>query len=136
MAADARREAGHPGPPQVALLQNAFVTEDPDGDWPMIRDGIGHQLGVYSGWRSGTDVPGRPLDILPPSEEDIRRTTAHGTPDEVVAFLAPLVPVLAEYPDSHLILRLHYPGMGAEPAATAIDLLGSKVAPRLKELAG
>jgi protein-tyrosine phosphatase len=38
----------------------------------MIRDGIGHQLGVYTGWRQGTDVPGKPLEVMPPDEETIR----------------------------------------------------------------
>lgn len=135
MAAEERAAKGHDGPPQVALLQNAFVTTDPERDWPLVRDGIGHQLGVYAGWRSGTDVPGKPLQVTPPDEETIRRTTAFGTPDEVVSYLAPLVPVLASYPTSHLILRLHYPGMPAQPAAEAIDLLGSEVAPRLRDIA-
>lgn len=136
MAAAERAKAGMEGPPVVALLQNAFVTEDPQSDWPMVRDGIGHQLGVYAGWRAGTDVPGKPLEVIPPDEDDIRRTTAYGTPDEVVASLEPIVEVLARYPESHLILRVHYPGMAAEPAARAIELLAREVAPRLREIAG
>ena len=135
MAAAERSAAGHQGLPIVALLQNAYVTEDPERDWPMVRDGIGHQLGVYAGWRKGTDVPGKALEVHPPKEEDIRRTTAFGTPDEVVSFLEPVVKVLGSYPESHLILRLHYPGMTSEPAATAIDLMASEVAPRLREIA-
>lgn len=136
MAAEERRKAGHEGPPIVGLLQNAFVTEDPERDWPMVRDGIGHQLGVYSGWRKGTDVKGKPLEVMPPDERSIKHTTAFGTPEEVFEFLKPLAPVLGRYPESHLVLRLHYPGMGAEPAARAIDLLATEVAPRLKQEAG
>ena len=135
LAAEARAEAGHEGPLIVALLQNAFVTEDPERDWPMVRDGIGHQLGVYAGWREGTDTPGVPLRVVPPDEGDIRRTTAFGTPDEVLSALEPLAETLGAYPESHLILRLHYPGMEAAPAARAIDLLAEHVAPRLKERA-
>ena len=136
MAAEARREAGKDGLPLVAVLQNAFVTEDPDGDWPMVRDGIGHQLGVYAGWRAGTDVPGKELEVVPPSEEDIRRTTAYGTPEQVVEYLAPLVETLTPYPDGHLILRQHYPGMGTEAAARSIELLARQVAPALRDVAG
>ncbi|HZB78310.1 MAG TPA: LLM class flavin-dependent oxidoreductase, partial [Actinomycetota bacterium] len=135
MAAEARASAGMEGPPIVALLHNAFVTEDPDGDWPMVRAGIGHQLGTYSGWRAGTDVPGVPLEIVPPDEDTIRKSTAYGTPDDVVDYLAPLVEILTAYPESHLILRLHYPGMTAEPAARAIELMAGEVAPRLRALA-
>ena len=136
MAAEERSKAGRPGPPIVALLQNAYVSTDPDRDWPMVRDGIGHQLGTYSGWRAGTDVPGKPLEVMPPDESSIRQTTAFGTPDEVVDYLTPIVKVLGEYPAAHLIVRLYYPGMTAEPAAEAIELFAREVAPRLKEAAG
>lgn len=136
MAAEERARAGKEGPPIVALLQNTFVTQDPDGDWPMIRDGIGHQLGTYAGWRAGTDVPGGKLEVIPPDESSIRQTTAYGTPEQVVEYLTPIVKVLAEYPESHLIVRLHYPGMTAEPAATAIRLFARDVAPKLREVAG
>jgi probable F420-dependent oxidoreductase len=135
MAADERAAAGKDGPPLVGILQNAFVTTDPDGDWPMIRAGIGHQLGVYAGWREGTDVAGKPLEVKPPDEATIRRTTAYGTPEQVVEYLTPLAGVLAEYPESHLVLRLHYPGMDAAPAARAIELLAADVAPALRAAA-
>jgi probable F420-dependent oxidoreductase len=136
MATEARKGAGKDGPPLVGLLQNAFVTNDPDGDWPMVRDGIGHQLGVYAGWREGTDVPGKPLEVKPPAEDDIRRTTAYGTPEQVVEFLSPIAEVLGRYPESHLILRHHYPGMATEPAARSIELMAREVAPALREAAG
>lgn len=135
MAAAARRDAGREGLPLAALLQNAFVTTDPDGDWPMVARGIGHQLGVYAGWRGGTDVPGTPLRVVPPDDEAMRRTTAYGTPDEVYELLRPLVPILAAHPDSHLVLRFHYPGMDAAPAAEAIRLFAREVAPRLRDAA-
>lgn len=133
MAAEARADAGKEGPLQVAVLQNAFVTEDPVRDWPQVRDGIGHQLGVYAGWRVGTDVPGRQLQVMPPDEASIREMTAYGTPDDVVDYLLPIVGALAAYPESHLIVRLHYPGMDAEPAERAIELFAEEVAPRLRD---
>ena len=136
MAAEERRRAGKEGPPIVGVLQNAFVTEDPSKDWPLVRDGISHQLGVYAGWNAVTDVAGRPLEVMPPEENDIRRTTAYGTPDEVAKSLSALTRILSRYPESHLVLRFHYPGMPAEPAARSIELFASEVAPRLREAAG
>jgi probable F420-dependent oxidoreductase len=132
LAIEARAESGHDGPPQVAVLQNAFVTEDPARDWPMVASGAGHQLGVYSGWRAGSDVPGRPLEVLPPDDSAIRESTAYGTPREVIDYLRPLAAVLTPYPVAHLVLRLHYPGMEAAPAARAIELLAREVAPALR----
>ena len=135
LAARARAETGHPGPPIVAVLQNAFVSDDPERDWPMVGAGIGHQLGTYAGWRAGTDVAVRPLQVMPPAEGDIRRTTAYGTPAEVVDALTPLVRALAAYPESHLVVRLHYPGMSIQPAERALRAFASEVAPALRALA-
>lgn len=135
LAAEARRAAGRPDAPCAALLQNAFVTTDPDRDWPQVEAGIGHQLGVYAGWRAGTDVPGRPLEVAPPDGAVTRATTAYGTPEEVYAFLEPLARILGPHPESHLILRFHYPGMDAAPAAESIRLFAREVAPRLRAAA-
>jgi probable F420-dependent oxidoreductase len=135
IAAEQRSASGGDGPPIVALLQNAYVTEDPERDWPMVLGGIGHQLGTYAGWRAGTDLPGKSLEVIPPSEDSIRASTSYGTPDEVIESLTPLARILGAYPESHLILRLHYPGMTAEPAAEAIKLFAGKVAPALREAA-
>lgn len=132
MASQEWEKAGKEGSPIVALLQNAFVTDDPERDWPLVAAGTGHQLGVYAGWRAGTDVEGKPLQVMPPDDDDLRRTTAFGTPDQVVDYLRDTAALLSSYPDAHLILRLHYPGMDLEPAARAIELLGKEVAPALR----
>jgi probable F420-dependent oxidoreductase len=135
IASEERARAGREGPPVAGVLKNAFVTDDPERDWPLVRDGIGHQLGVYAGWGQGTDVDGAPLEVLPPDESSIRAATAYGTPEEVAATLEPLVDALAAYPDAHLVCRHHYPGMPAEPAAASIRLFAREVAPRLRRRA-
>lgn len=135
LAAQERSKAGLTGPPVVGVLHNTFVTHDPERDWPVVRSGIGHQLGVYAGWGVGTDVPGKPLEVRPPPEDAIRDATAFGTPEEVVKALTPWVDELARYPESHLVCRIHYPGMAADPAAEAIELLAGEVAPALKHRA-
>lgn len=133
LAAAARAEAGHEDQPVVGVLQNAFVTRDPEGDWAVVRDGIAHQLGTYAGWRNGTDVPGTPLAVDPPGDEQIRSTTAFGTPDQVVDYLTPTVQVLDRYAEAHLVVRLYYPGMTAAQSRNAVELFGREVAPRLRE---
>lgn len=135
MATEERLQAGLTGPPLAGVLHNAFVTADPDRDWTAVRDGIAHQLGVYAGWGHGTDVPGKPLEVRPPPEDAIRRATAFGTPDQVIAHLTPWVDELARYPEGHLVCRLHYPGMAAKPAARAVELFARDVAPALRERA-
>ncbi len=136
MASEERAGAGHEGPPAVGVLINVWASNDPERDWPMVRDGIGHQLGVYAGWRAGSDVPGKPLEVVPPGEETIRKTTAFGTPDEVVDYLRPFAQTLGEYPESHVVCRLHYPGMDYEQAVPGIELFARDVIPRLRDIAG
>jgi probable F420-dependent oxidoreductase len=134
MAAEERTKAGRNGPPAVGVLINGWVTDDPEKDWPEVRDGIGHQLGVYAGWRSGTDVPGKPLEVMPPEEGMIRHTTAFGTTDEVVETLQPYTESLNKYPESHMVVRLYYPGMDGDRAAPAVEKFATEVIPRLKAL--
>jgi probable F420-dependent oxidoreductase len=126
-------EAGRPSPVGFVTFQNAFVQEDGDA-WATVRSGVSHQLGVYRGWQSGSDVPGRALEVDAPPDAEARALTVVGGPDEVAASLAHLVRGFADR-DLHLVVRLHYPGMSMETAARAIVLFGSEVIPTLRTVA-
>ena len=132
----AEEGAGEGGKPPAelgfAFLQNAFVWGDGDA-WEVVRDGAAHQLGVYEGWRSGTDTPEHPeLKVMPPDEETLRKLTPAGDPHEVIRALRPLVDAFASRSEFHLVVRLHYPGMDRETAARSIELFGAEVIPALK----
>ena len=73
--------------------------------------------------------------MMPPPEDEIRSMTAYGSPAQVIEELTPAVRALAAYPESHLIVRLYYPGMTAAPAAEAIRLFAEAVAPELRRVA-
>lgn len=126
------REAGrHVRSLGLVLLQNAFVVAEGD-PWPLIREGVRHQIGAYAAWEAGHDTPEH--DSLEPiaEEEELRRWTAAGTPEEVVLALRPLVETFGDDRDLHLVVRLHYPGMALETAADAVELFGRKVLPALR----
>jgi probable F420-dependent oxidoreductase len=127
------REAGRdPDRLGWAQLQNAFVWEDGE-PWDVVRRGVSHQLGVYEGWRSGTDTPEREeLEVVPPSEETLRKLTPAGDRHEVIRALRPLVDVFAPRQEFHLVVRLHYPGMDLPTASRAVELFGEGVLPALK----
>jgi probable F420-dependent oxidoreductase len=131
-AEEGAREAGKdPGAFGFAFLQNAFVWEEGDA-WDVVVQGASHQLGVYPAWAAGADTPGRPLVVEPPPEEDLRRTTPAGDRHAVLRALRPIVDAFAGRDEFHLIVRLHYPGMGFDTAARAIELFGAEVLPALK----
>ena len=116
-----------------AFLQNAFVWEDGDA-WEIVHDGAAHQLGVYEGWRQGTDTPEQPeLKVIPPAEETLRKMTPAGDRDHVIQALRPLVQAFGDSQrEFHLVVRLHYPGMDRDTAARSIELFGGEVIPALK----
>jgi len=116
----------------LALMQNAFVSDDADA-WGSVRAGVAHQLGAYLAWAEGADTPDRDaLRIPDQTDAELRAETAAGTPTEVTATLRPFVESFAEGRDLHLIVRLHYPGMDFATAARAIELFGEQVIPALK----
>jgi probable F420-dependent oxidoreductase len=115
-----------------ALLQNAFVWEEGDA-WELVRDGVAHQLGVYAGWRAGTDTPEKPeLQVIPPDDQDLRAMTPAGDRHTVLRALRPLVQTFGARKEFHLVVRLHYPGMDLATAARAVELFGEEVLPGLK----
>jgi probable F420-dependent oxidoreductase len=132
-AEEGAREAGKDAETLgFAMLQNAFVWEDSDA-WEIVRDGAAHQLGVYEGWRAGTDTPERPqMEVMPPDEDTLRTMTPAGDRHEVIRALRPIVESFAGRDEFHFVVRLHYPGMDLDTAARAIELFGREVLPALK----
>jgi probable F420-dependent oxidoreductase len=132
MLDESARSAGRdPRSIGIALIQNAFVTNDTDA-WEISRAGVAYQLGTYRAWEGAADTPEEDrLDPTPPDEETMRTLTPAGTPDEVLRALRPLVEAFGDR-ELHLIVRLHYPGMDLGAAAGAVELFGREVLPALK----
>ena len=127
------RSAGRdPSSVSLALMQNAFVSSDGDA-WDQVADGVAHQMGAYDAWDEEADTPDRDaLDLPPQDQEVLRRLTPTGTPSDVVRALRPLVAPYTSRADVHLIVRLHYPGMGFDAASRAVELFGAQAIPAIK----
>lgn len=126
------REAGRdPSALGLVLLQNAFVVAEGD-PWTLVREGVRHQIGAYAAWETGHDTPEH--DSLEPDapEEELRRWTVAGGPDEVLQALRPLAETFGARRELHLVVRLHYPGMELATAAAAVELFAERVLPPLK----
>ena len=128
----AAREAGRdPSSMAFAQLQNTFVWDGGDA-WDVVGGFVGNQLGIYRGWGAGGDTPDRGFFLDPPEEATMRFLTPAGTPHEVIRALRPMVEAFGGRREFHLIVRLHYPGMGFDTAARAMELFAEQVMPALK----
>lgn len=132
LAAAARAEAGRPGPPAVAAFVDAWVSDDAERDWPLVRRAVAYQKGLHAGWQEGADTAAVPPLVVEHGEAELRATTVIGGPDDVARALEPLARLLGRYGDARLIVRLHYPGLPLGLVASAIDAFGRAVAPRLR----
>jgi probable F420-dependent oxidoreductase len=132
MAEKGAREAGRdPRALGYAQLQNAFPWDDAESGWELIKDGAAHHLGIYTGWAEGSDTPGKGFFIGRMPEELLRHMNPTGTPREIAALLRGMIEPFRDRDEFHLIVRLHYPGMGFDQASRAIELFGEQVLPTL-----
>lgn len=131
---EAARSAGRdPTALQLVLMQNAFVTDEGTDAWGLVRSGVLHQWGTYDAWDEGHDTPEHDALVPADVEEDAaRRTTPVGTPQEVAGALRPAVDAFGARREFELLVRLHFPGMGFDLVARAVELFGERVIPVLK----
>jgi probable F420-dependent oxidoreductase len=115
-----------------AQLQNAFPWDDAESGWELISDGAAHHVGIYAGWAEGSDTPGKGFSIGTMPEDLVRHMNLTGTPREIATRLRSMIEPFRERREFHLIVRLHYPGMGFDTASRAIELFGEGVLPALK----
>jgi probable F420-dependent oxidoreductase len=116
----------------LALMQNAFAW-DGDDAWRLVRGGVAHQLGAYEAWEAGSDTPATDALVMPsPDDDELRRSTPAGRPEEVARALADSITPFQDRGDVHLIVRLHYPGMDLATASRAMEVFAEGVAPSLR----
>jgi hypothetical protein len=114
-----------------AQLQNAFPWDDAESGWELIKEGAGQHLGIYAGWAEGGDTPGHGFSLGNLPEQVVRHMNPTGTPAEIAALLKHMIEPFRDRREFHLIVRLHYPGMGFDTASRAIELFGEHVLPAL-----
>ena len=132
LAEEGARAAGKdPSALGYAQLQNGFPWVDGDG-WDVVAEGVRHQMGTYASWDEGADTPGQGFWVSPPPDDTLRRITPTGPPHEIASTLRHMIEPFRDREGFHLIVRLHYPGMGFETATRAIELFGTQVIPALK----
>jgi alkanesulfonate monooxygenase SsuD/methylene tetrahydromethanopterin reductase-like flavin-dependent oxidoreductase (luciferase family) len=135
---DALIEAGH-DPATAGRMAgglNGWVTDDPEGDWPMVSKHVAAQFDSYRRHMvQGTDQPPpRPVDPdRLRSREQARHpldTITYGTPDEVAAHIQAST---AGVPAETVFLWASIAGMPEEVVARNVRTICTELAPRLAD---
>lgn len=130
-------EAGHdPATGRMAGGVNGWVTDDPEGDWPLVSKHVAAQLDSYrSHMVEGTDQPiPRPVDVerlrSRPSRGAALDSIMYGTPEEVAARIEAQT---AGAPVEEVFLWASLAGMPEEFVANGIQTICGRLAPLLAD---
>lgn len=114
-----------------------FVTEDPDGDWPVVRKHLAYQWDSYRRYMvEGTDQPlPRPIDPEKWRETGLSATGVgqflYGTPQDVADAIRAYV---AGLPVEGVFLWASLAGMPEEMVARQVQLIAGKLRPLLADV--
>ena len=134
VALEAVRDAGRdPASFSFALHVPVFVSEDGDA-WETVKASYHYLRWKYADMAGAHGRPG-PAPAPPPldaeTEARLRPTIICGTPGEVVSEIGRFRDALGD--DTHFICRSDFPGMPTGLQMRTIELLGTKVAPALRD---
>jgi alkanesulfonate monooxygenase SsuD/methylene tetrahydromethanopterin reductase-like flavin-dependent oxidoreductase (luciferase family) len=132
-ALDERAKSDRAAQPfERSIYQSTFAWEDGDA-WPVMREGLHYMDWKYVDMEDATGRAGDPPEPPPltaEKEEELRRTTVVGTPDEVAAGVRRYRDVAGE--DLHYIAQIYWPGMPYEQQREALRVFAERVAPQLR----
>lgn len=117
----------------ISVSVNGFVGGH--DAWDCVSSGVEHVLSQYQRWYGASNDPAETgKGRIAVSEEGPPRHFIVGTPEQCVEKLAPLCNLLASnVKESHVLIRLTFPGLSEEDAIRSVDLFGTEVIPALRE---
>lgn len=130
-------DAGHdPSTARMAGAIQAWASEDPERDWPLVAEHLGHQLDSYG--KHMVEGTGRPAPA--PVDPDRIRARDHNarivnyfwceTPDEIARRTRDFV---GDSPAETVFFWASIAGMGEAMVANNIQTICTKLAPLLRE---
>ena len=113
--------------PAGAIL--CLVTDDPERDWPAVREGERRRMAVYNQFRAVSGGHGGVSGIT--EEARIPQTWVVGSVEHCVAELAAFI---REYGLKDIVTWAVPPGMRPDQIAPSLERFARDVAPRLRAL--
>jgi alkanesulfonate monooxygenase SsuD/methylene tetrahydromethanopterin reductase-like flavin-dependent oxidoreductase (luciferase family) len=125
---DAVRAAGRdPGEHRVGIARSVLVTDDPERDWPQIRDAERYRMAVYDRFTAETPDQYSWGDRNRPS---IPQTWIVGDADHCVA---ELIRFVEEYGITDISTNGLPPGVHPDVMAANLERIATEVLPRVRE---
>ena len=134
MMMELRSKLGVTGPFRFGMFLPIGIGADAEEGWARIRDGIMHTRGSYALWGQGALDASGAREEAAKWEDAVRAGCLVGSPDEIVAALAPAVRELEGmgFDDVFISAILAPPGVPFDSAAEGVELFASKVIPALR----
>ncbi|HWL42979.1 MAG TPA: LLM class flavin-dependent oxidoreductase [Ilumatobacter sp.] len=129
-------EGGHdPAAARMGGNAAAWVTDDPERDWPTFSRHLAHQFDTYRRYGvEGTDRPvPRPVDpakLIDSARNDALGSFTYGTPDDVAARIAAR---LGDAPVTTLLFWASVSGMSEDMVRRNVELVCTRVKPLLDD---
>jgi alkanesulfonate monooxygenase SsuD/methylene tetrahydromethanopterin reductase-like flavin-dependent oxidoreductase (luciferase family) len=122
-----RADGRDPARYRIGIIKSCLVTDDPERDWPMVREGERYRQSVYQSFRSpgagGGGVVGNS------DEARIPQAWVVGNVDECVAELSAFI---EEFAITDLVSWAVPPGVRPERMSFSLERFARDVAPRLR----
>jgi alkanesulfonate monooxygenase SsuD/methylene tetrahydromethanopterin reductase-like flavin-dependent oxidoreductase (luciferase family) len=106
--------------------QWCFVGESREDAWETIRESLFYLQRTYEGWGYGEAVE----ELNEETKQELKDHAIVGAPARIVERLEEYQDTLGD--DTHMQLRLYFPGVDTDDMRHAIELIGDEVAPELQ----
>ncbi|MDP6087143.1 MAG: LLM class flavin-dependent oxidoreductase [Nitrospinota bacterium] len=116
-------------PPDIILRREAFVAETDEEAWEAAREGVLYLYGEYLNWGHLTDDDGRPIQPGAGALDVLRDRFLIGSPETVARRIRECEEALG---NTHLVVRMQFPGTDPERVMESIRLLAEEVAPKFR----
>ena len=119
----------HPADYRVGIIRPCFITDDPERDWPPVRQAERYRMQLYGRFfaEAGRGVP---------PDRDTRRIPQTWVVGNVEHCVAELSRFIVGYGFTDLVTWAVPPGMRPAQMQASLERFATEVAPRLKEAVG
>jgi alkanesulfonate monooxygenase SsuD/methylene tetrahydromethanopterin reductase-like flavin-dependent oxidoreductase (luciferase family) len=113
---------------RVGIIRSFLVTDDPERDWPPLRQAERYRMGVYLGFAQDADAHGTPSGTLKRAD----RIPQGFIVGDVEHCVAELVDFISTYGFTDVVTWGSAPGLAPAALTPAMEAFAVEVVPRVR----